>query len=128
MRRFAENLYFVLIVVFIAEVLAQFVTAGLGVFGAESFDLHKDLGGVTHLVSFVILLLAIGVRRNRIDLGLAITLFVLVTIQLILPDTRDDARGLAGMHVVNALFVFVVAEHLLRREITTRRTERPPAV
>ena len=76
----------------------------------------------------MILLLAIGVRRNRIDLTLAITLFVLVTIQLILPDTRDDAAGLAGMHVLNALFVFVVGEHLLRREITTRRAARPPAV
>jgi hypothetical protein len=125
-RRFAENAYLVLAVIFMIEVLVQFITAGLGVFGAESFSLHQDLGGLTHLSSLLLVLLAIWVRRNRVDLTLTIGLFVLVTIQLLLPDTRDDAPGLAGMHVLGALLIFVVTEHILRREIVARRAR--PAV
>jgi hypothetical protein len=101
-------------------IVLQFVLAGLGVFGAESFSAHEDVGGALHGLALLLLLVTIWVRRNRVDLILAVSLFVLMQIQVALPDTRDDAPGLAAMHVLNALFLFVIADHM------ARRTLRPP--
>ena len=64
----------------------QFFLAGLGVFGAESFEAHKDFAGGFHLFALLLVILALLVRRNRVDLILVITLFVLTTIQFSLPE------------------------------------------
>jgi uncharacterized protein DUF6220 len=101
-------------------IVLQFFLAGLGVFGAESFSAHEDVGAALHGLSLLVLLLTIAVRRNRVDLILAVSLFVLMQIQVALPDARDDAPGLAAMHVPNAVLLLVVVEHLARRSL------RPP--
>ena len=47
-------------------------------------------------------------------------LFVIVTAQFSLPEARDDAPGVAALHVVNALFIWMVGYHLAMRALVAR--------
>ena len=127
MKRFAEVSYVVLAFLFLAAVITQFFLAGLGVFGAKTFEPHKDFAGAFHLLALLLVLLAIFVRRNRADIILTIALFVIVTIQFSLPEARDDAPGVAALHVVNALFIWVVGYHLAMRALAARVRGDGPA-
>ena len=97
----------------------QFFLAGLGTFGAESYEAHKDFGGVFHLLAFLLLVLALLVRRNRTDLILVVTLFVLTTVQFMLPEADDGY--VAALHVLNALFIYTAVFHVLQRGIRSVR-------
>jgi hypothetical membrane protein len=120
MRRAGEVTYIVLAWLFLAAVITQFFLAGLGTFGAKTFEPHKDFAGVFHLLALLLLVLAIFVRRNRTDIILAVVLFVIVTAQFSLPEARDDAPGVAALHVVNALFIWMVGYHLAMRALVAR--------
>ena len=120
MRRVGGAMYVGLAWLFLAAVIVQFFLAGLGSFGAESFEPHKDFAGVFHLLALLLLLLAILVRRNRTDIVLAVVLFVIVTVQFSLPEAREDAPGVAALHVVNALFIWIVGYHLAMRALVAR--------
>ena len=119
-RRAAEIAYVVIAVLFILSVFVQFFLAGLGVFGAESYEAHKDFGGVFHLLAFLLVVVALLVRRNRIDLTLVIALFVLTTIQFSLPEANDGY--VQALHVLNALFIYTAAYHVLQRSIKSIRS------
>ena len=120
MRRAGQSAYLVIAWLFLAVVIVQFFLAGLGVFGAESFEAHRDFGGAFHLLALLLLVLAIFVRRNRTDIILSVVLFVIVTVQFSLPEARDDAPGVAALHVVNALFIWIAGYHLAMRALVTR--------
>ena len=125
MRRAGEVSYVVLTGLFLAAVITQFFLAGLGVFGAKSFEPHKDFAGAFHLLALLLLLLAIFVRRNRTDIILTALLFVIVTVQFSLPEARDDAPGVAALHVVNALFIWMVGYHIAMRALVSRVRAAP---
>ncbi len=112
-RRGAGIAYVVFAVLFVLSVFVQFFLAGLGAFGAESYEAHKDFGGVFHLLALLLLVLALLVRRNRIDLILVIALFVLTTIQFSLPEADDGY--VAALHVLNALLMYTAAFHIMQR-------------
>jgi uncharacterized protein DUF6220 len=102
---------------FLLGVVVQFYLAGRGVFRASSdFDAHKTVGDILHLVSIVILLasIAIPATRNRVDIGLAFALFVLMTIQVILGDFEHPELG--ALHPVNALLVMGAAGGIVSRD------------
>jgi hypothetical membrane protein len=120
MRRTGQVAYLALAWLFLAAVVTQFFLAGLGMFGAKSFEPHKDFAGVFHLLALLLLLLAIFVRRNRTDIVLAVILFVITTVQFSLPEARDDAPGVAALHVVNALLIWIVGYHLAMRALVAR--------
>jgi hypothetical membrane protein len=120
MRRAGQSAYLVIAWLFLAAVITQFFLAGLGIFGAKTLEPHKDFGGVFHGLAVLLLLLAIFVRRNRTDIILSVVLFVIVTVQFSLPEARDDAPGVAALHVVNALFIWMVGYHLAMRALVTR--------
>jgi hypothetical membrane protein len=119
-KRVGEISYVVLAWLFLAAVITQFFLAGLGVFGAKTFEPHKDFAGVFHLLALLLVLLAIFVRRNRADIILTVALFVIVTVQFSLPEARDDAPGVAALHVVNALFIWIAGYHLAMRALVAR--------
>jgi hypothetical protein len=119
-RRGAGIAYVVFAALFVLSVFAQFFLAGLGVFGAESFEAHKDFAGVFHLFALLLVILALLVRRNRTDLILVISLFVLTTIQFSLPDADDGY--VQALHVLNALIIYTIAFHVLQRSIRGLRT------
>ena len=120
MRRAGQSAYLVIAWLFLAAVITQFFLAGLGTFGAKSFEPHKDFAGVFNLLALLLLLLAIFVRRNRTDIILAVVLLVIVGVQFALPGAQDDAPGVAALHVVNALFIWMVGYHLAMRALVTK--------
>ena len=95
----------------------QFFLAGLGIFGAESFDAHETVGGILHGLTILVFLLAIAGPRTGQDIGMGFVLAALTTLQISLPGLRDDAPWLAAFHPVLAQQVLGLAAHIGRRYI-----------
>jgi hypothetical protein len=115
--------------VIVALGVLQFFLAGLGIFGAESFSAHETVGGILHGLTILVFLLAIAGPRTGRDIGMALTLAVLTTVQISLPELRDDAPGLAALHPVLALAVLGLAAHIGGRYIGSgARESEAPAV
>ena len=93
-------------------VVFQVFFAGLGIFGAESFELHEGFGWMLHTVSIVMVVLAIAGPRTGRAIGMAVGLLVIITVMAMLPGARDDVPYLAALHPVLALFVLGLAAHI----------------
>ena len=107
-------------------VIVQFVLAGMGIFGASSFEAHEAVGNILHgLTALVFVLALIGPRTGR-DIGLGFALLAVCTVQIFLPDTRDDAPGLAAFHPLLALAVGGLAHAIGRRYIGRRGGSAAP--
>jgi hypothetical protein len=107
-------------------IVVQVFLAGLGIFGAESFDAHKNFGFILHLLTILVFLLAIAGPRTRRTIGMGFGLALLVTIQISLVDARDDAPGVAALHPVLALFALGLAFHIGMPAISRRRGASAP--
>ena len=113
-RRYARWALLLFTGLFLLAVVVQTLTAGFGIFGATSLDLHGDLGfTVTHGLSILVFLAALIAWIGRSGLALAFLIGALTTIQVILPEI--DNGWIAGLHPVNALVLFLLALVLLRR-------------
>ena len=95
----------------------QFFLAGLGIFGAESFSAHEAVGGILHGLTVLVFLLAIAGPRTGRDIGMGFALAALTTLQISLPELRDDSAWLAAFHPVLALAVLGLAAHIGQRYI-----------
>jgi hypothetical protein len=93
-------------------IVVQVFLAGLGIFGAESFEAHESFGWLLHTASILVFLLAIAGPRTGRAIGAGLGLFVLLTVQVMLVSTRDDTPGLAALHPVLALFALGLAVHI----------------
>jgi len=102
-------------------VVVQVFLAGLGMFGAESFEAHRSFGNALQGLTAVLLILAIIGPRTTRDIAMAAGLVVLVTIQIGLVGARDDAPGLAALHPVLALFTMGLAVHMGLHVLRGRR-------
>ena len=98
-------------------IVLQFFLAGLGIFGAESFSSHETVGGILHGLTVLVFLLAIAGPRTGRDIGLGFALAALTTLQISLPELRDDSAWLAAFHPVLALAVLGLAAHTGQRYI-----------
>jgi hypothetical protein len=113
-RRYARWALILFTGLFLLAVVVQILTAGFGIFGATSLDLHEDLGfTLTHGLSILVFLAALVAWIGRSDLALAFLIGALTTVQVILPEI--DNRWIAGLHPVNALLIFLLALLLLWR-------------
>jgi hypothetical protein len=121
MRERITTVYGWLALVWAGLVVLQVFFAGLGIFGASSFDTHEAFGNVLHALTALLLLLAIAGPRTGRDIGMAAGLFILVTIQIGLVSARDDAPGLAALHPVLALFAMGLAVHIGLHVLRPRR-------
>ena len=121
MRSGATTGYYALGLVIAAGVVVQVFLAGLGIFGAESFEAHKSFGWIIHTVAIVLFLLALLGPRTRRAIGLSFGLLVLMTIQIAFVNTREDAPYVAALHPVFALLVLGLAFHIGMPLVTSRR-------
>ena len=126
MRSTVTTLYHALALLIAAGVFLQFFLAGLGIFGAESFDAHESLGWSIHTASIALFLLALLGPRTGRAIGMSFALLVLLTVQVLLPGLRDDAPGLAALHPVLALFVLGLAVHIGMPLLSRRRAASAP--
>jgi hypothetical protein len=123
-RRYARWALILFTALFIFAVVVQVLTAGFGIFGATSLDLHGDLGfTVTHGLSILVFLAALVAWIGRKDLALAFLIGALTTIQVILPSI--DNGWIAGLHPLNAVVVFLLALLLLWRVVSDPGLRRP---
>jgi hypothetical protein len=102
----------------------QILTAGFGIFGARSMDLHENLGfTLTHGLSILIVLAALVAWIEPRGLALAFLIGALTTVQVFLPEI--DNGWIAGLHPVNAFVIFLLGLLLLRR-VRPVPVSRPP--
>jgi hypothetical protein len=126
MRERVTTVYGVLALAWAVAVVLQVFFAGLGIFGASSFDTHKAFGNALHGFTALLLILAIVGPRTGRDIGMAAGLFILVTIQIGLVSARDDAPGLAALHPVLALAAMGLAVHMGLHVLRARRAVPAP--
>jgi hypothetical protein len=126
MRTGATAVYHWVALLIAAGGVVQFLLAGAGVFGAESFDAHESLGWMLHTASLVVLIAAIAGPRTRRAIVLAVVFVVVFTIQVMLPGARDDAPWVAAFHPVLALAVLGLAFHIGMPAISRRRGASAP--
>ena len=113
-RRYARRALVLFTGLFLLAVVVQILTAGFGIFGATSLDLHEDLGfTLTHGLSILVFLAALVAWIGRGGLALAFLIGALTTVQVFLPEI--DNRWIAGLHPVNAVLIFLLAFGLLWR-------------
>jgi hypothetical protein len=105
-----------LVALFLVGIPVQFYLAGRGVFGASDYEAHKSVGDLMHAVTILALIVTFfgADMRNRLDIGLAIALFVLMTIQAIIPSFEHPNVG--ALHPLNALLLIGVASRLVMRD------------
>jgi hypothetical protein len=106
MRNGLTIAYHALALLIAVGVVVQVFLAGLGIFGAESFDAHKTFGGILHIISILVFLLAIAGPRTRRTIGMGF--------------------GLAALHPVLALAVLGLAFHIGMPLISRRRGASAP--
>jgi hypothetical protein len=123
MRSGLTTAYHALALLIALGVVVQVFLAGLGIFGAESFDAHEGFGWALHTSAIVLFLLALLGPRTRRTIGLAFGLLVLMTVQIMLVGARDDTPWLAALHPVLALFVLGLAIHIGMPLVSRRRAE-----
>ena len=111
MRNTVSRMHGGLAWIIVAAVVAQFFSAGLGIFGAAGFGAHKLVGYLTIPASLILLVLALVGRLGTLRIGLSALLFVLAVIQSMLPS---GPAVIAALHPVNALIILAVVGNLAR--------------
>jgi hypothetical protein len=107
-------------------IVVQVFLAGLGIFGAESFESHESFGWLIHTAAILLFILAlIGPRSGR-AIGMSFGLLALMTVQILMVELRDDEPYAAALHPVLALFVLGLAAHIGTPAISRRRAGSAP--
>jgi len=97
---------------FLLVAIVAFFLAGLGAFGAESFEPHQGSGSLLVLLSLILLILAAVGRREA--LTQSAVLFGLMIVQMVLGVAGEDVGVLGGLHPVNGLLILFVAHQAAR--------------
>jgi hypothetical protein len=115
----------------VAAILVQVMLAGMGVFSGDAtyFIWHANYNSIV-VFALALILLGVGryagVPRQTLWLTAAVPGLVIVQSLLLIPyhmQAQGLLRALAGLHAVNALFIFWVAVQLLER---VREPDRRP--
>jgi hypothetical membrane protein len=126
MRSAATAVYHWVALLIAAGAIVQFFLAGVGVFGADSFDAHESLGWMLHTASVIVLIAAIAGPRTRRAIVLSVVFVVVFTIQVMLPGARDDSPWIAAFHPLLALAVLGLAVHIGMPALSRRRGASAP--
>ncbi len=106
---------------FIGLLVVQVFLAGIGIFGAGSFQTHVDVGYTISVVP-VLLVIAAAVGRTGRLIWMSAALLVLAIVQTVLPLLRADLPFIAALHPVNALALFWLTLTIARRATELART------
>lgn len=110
MSNVARGIHLAAIWLFAACCVVQVFLAGLGVFvSPERFALHRDFGYTFSLLLLVVLVAAIVGRLRRRQIGYAVGLMVLFTLQSVFVALRASAPEIAALHPLNGFLIIAVA-------------------
>lgn len=109
----ARVILFGLATIYLAGVVVQFFLAGLGSFGAASYESHEAVGLGLALVALILVVLALVGKLPRSLTALTFTLLGLNVVQIVL--VRVDVEEISALHVVNALAIALVAIEVVQR-------------
>ena len=126
MRNGVTTAYYWLALLIAVAIVVQVFLAGVGVFGANSFDAHENFGWMIHSAAILLFILALIGPRTRRAIGMSFGLLVLMTVQIELVGARDDEPYVAAFHPVLALFVLGLAVHIGMPAISRRRGASAP--
>jgi hypothetical protein len=97
-----------------AGLALQFYLAGLGMFGATSFEMHRGIGYLLALLILLLMIVALIGRYPRRALLLSAALIVLTVVQVMLPSLRTTIPFIAALHPVNAMAMLGVTAAINR--------------
>lgn len=125
MRGIVSTVYAALAGLVLVAVVAQFFLAGVGVFGALSYQPHIIDGMLVAAASVVLLLLALlgGLGRPLVLFSALLVILMVVQIALI----ESGSAWLEALHPLNALAILGVSVHLAMRSGLFGRRGRPVA-
>ena len=126
MRNGVTTAYYWLALLIAVSIVVQVFLAGVGVFGANSFDAHESFGWMIHSAAILLFILALIGPRTRRAIGMSFGLLALMTIQIELVGARDDEPYVAAFHPVLALFVLGLAVHIGMPALSRRRGASAP--
>ena len=126
MRNGATAVYHWAALLIAAGAVVQFFLAGVGVFGADSFDAHESLGWMLHTAAIIVVIAAIVGPRTRQAIVMSLVFIVVFTIQVMLPGARDDSPWIAAFHPLLALAVLGMAVRIGMPAISRRRGASAP--
>jgi hypothetical membrane protein len=127
-QRGAYQLWRILIALLALAAITQFFLAGVGVFGADSFDAHAAVGHLMLLPGSVLLLI-LGLvywRERWVWIG-SLVLGLDLFLQAILGGVGEDEPWVGAFHPVNALVVLGISAYLARRAWGLGMGPRPAA-
>jgi hypothetical protein len=117
----ARWVYWLAAWLFVASVVVQVFLAGLALFAGESFQLHALFGfTAVHVLSLLLIPLALLSRAGRRSVWSAVALFIVVTLQVALPGLREVVPFVAAIHPVVALLIFWLGIDVARHAGTLR--------
>jgi hypothetical protein len=122
MKKAATTLHLGLCMVITAGIIIEFFFAGIGVFHAASFQIHRIIGVILGAGSVLLLLLALMGRMGGKAIVFTALLFVLLFIQPLLLQINQPF--LQALHLVNALAIASASVYLVKIS-TMRNKERP---
>ena len=103
----ARWLYLGLVWLYVVGIVVQVLLAGAALFGTgTSFEPHRNLGYILHLVPILLLIVGALSRVRRRVLLWNLALAVVQFIQPLLPMLQGNAPWVAALHPVLALAVF----------------------
>lgn len=100
-----------------AGLVLQVYLAGIGLFGAESLELHRVFGSLLGLPIIAMPILALAGRLGRRLITMSTFLVVLTAIQVTLPALRSDLPWIAALHAVNAFALLTLAVGMARQPV-----------
>jgi hypothetical protein len=112
MKKTAAALHFGICLVITAGVIMEFFFAGMGVFHAASFQIHRITGVILGAGSVLLLFLAFIGRMGGKEIGFTALLFVLLIIQPLLLHINQPF--LQALHLVNALAIATASVYLAK--------------
>jgi Family of unknown function (DUF6220) len=121
MTRYLRMFYVAWLAIIAAALVVQFYLAGYGVFafaGLPPFDAHRGLGDLIGIAILLALIAAFAARVPWRITAINAALFVLMVVQSSL--AYAGIQGIAALHVVNGVLIFVVTLYLVweaRREV-----------
>jgi hypothetical protein len=98
----------------LAAVALQFYLAGAALFGAMTFQPHRQLGYLLAVAVLLLLVLALAARPGRRLVGLAALLAGLTVAQVLLPALRTGLPWVAAFHAVVAVAIAAQAGAIAR--------------